>query len=376
MNRKYEIKTNRLTLQILFILLILLILISTMAVVGAAFYFLNYFGVLVDEQITGIDFKLLITLVLIGGVLVGIGFTFLVGKWPLRALNGVLNAMTRLASGDFKTRLNVIPFFYRFPFVKEFTDGFNKMAGELENTEILRSDFVSNFSHEFRTPIASVSGFATLLQNEDLSEEQKKEYLNIIAEESQRLADMSTEIMELNRLEKQTILTGESIYPLAEQIRMCILLLERKWTEKQIDLQLEMDEIDLFANEQMMQQVWINLLDNAIKYSDRGGTITINLDRYDGSVHVRITNTGHEIPKEKLKEVFTRFYQVDASHASKGFGLGLAIVRQIVKMHEGSIVADSGNGWTTFEVELPDHVPLTQEEETFPLIQDKKTKKR
>ncbi|MBR3196077.1 MAG: HAMP domain-containing histidine kinase [Clostridia bacterium] len=376
MKPKYEIKTNRRTLQMLFVVMVQSILISTMAVVGLALYLLSRFGVLGDRIGETVNYNMMILLMLVGGFVVGIGLTFLAGKWPLRALNGVLNAMTRLASGDFKTRLNVHPVPYRYPFVKEFTDGFNTMAEELENTEILRSDFVTNFSHEFRTPIASISGFAKLLQSDKLTDEQRKEYLSIIVEESERLASMSTDVMELSRLEKQSILTGETRYAMAEQIRTCLLLLENKWTEKKLELELDMQEVDIVANEQMMQRVWINLLDNAIKYADENGTITIRLKKENGLIRAHITNTGTGIPQESLKQVFTRFYQVDSSHAAKGFGLGLAIVDRIVKMHEGQVAARSGEGWTTFEVSLPDKTGDAENEEKGNEPAEKKSRKK
>lgn len=153
------------------------------------------------------------------------------------------------------------------------------MAEELENTQMLRSDFINNFSHEFKTPIVSIAGFAKLLRRGNLTDAQKEEYLAIIEEESLRLAAMATNVMNLTKVENQTILTDLTTFNLSEQIRACVLLLEEKWSRKELDLDLEFPEYTIRANEELLKQVWINLLDNAIKYSPNYGEIGVRIPR-------------------------------------------------------------------------------------------------
>ena len=204
--------------------------------------------------------------------------------------------MNRLARGEYKSRIEFEGILSKNPSVKEMTDSINKMAEELENTEVLRSDFVNNFSHEFKTPIVSISGFAKLLKTENITEEQRREYLDIIEEESRRLSAMATNVLNLTKVENQTILTDVSSFNLSEQIRTCVLILEDKWTAKQIDLQLDFDEISVVGSEELLRQVWLNLLDNAIKFSYPNTTIGIRTWIEDEkSISVDVANTGSSI---------------------------------------------------------------------------------
>ena len=227
------------------------------------------------------------------------------------------------------------------------------MAEDLENTEMLRSDFINNFSHEFKTPIVSISGFAKLLKHGDLTEEQKAEYIGIIAEESSRLASMATNVLNLTKVENQTILTGQTTFNLSEQIRGCILLLESKWSAKNIEFHIDFDEYDVYANEEMLKQVWINLIDNAVKFSPDYGIVSVGISENNGLITVSVTNSGTDIPTESIDRIFNKFYQADESHSSEGNGIGLAIVKQAVKLHGGTVAADSRKGRTTFTVMLP-----------------------
>ena len=287
---------------------------------------------------------------LLAGVLVA---TFS-GKLYLRPVNRLINQMNRLASGDFKARIQFGKPIASHPTFREIEGSFNKMAEELESTEMLRSDFINNFSHEFKTPIVSITGFAKLLKRGDLSPEQQREYLDIIEMESLRLAAMATNVLDVTKVENQTILTDVTRFNLSEQLRSCVLmLLEGKWKAKEINFSVEFDEHMIMANQELLQHVWVNLLDNAIKFSPEGGTVTMLIREQAESLEVTVSNPGPTIPKEQMGKIFNKFYQVDESHNTAGNGIGLALVKQIVQLHNGKVSVTSENGLTTFAVMLP-----------------------
>ena len=227
------------------------------------------------------------------------------------------------------------------------------MAQELESTEMLRSDFINNYSHEFKTPIVSIAGLAKVLKRGNLSREEQEQYLSAIEEESMRLSYMATNVLSLTKVENQTILSDVSEYNLSEQIRSCMLLLENKWSKRDIELQLDFGEHMICANEELLKQVWINLLDNAVKFTPDGHTIQVRISETDYRIAVDVINTGIEIPQESLPKIFNKFYQADESHATQGNGVGLAIVKRIAELHGGRVSVTSENEVTAFTVELP-----------------------
>lgn len=286
-------------------------------------------------------------------VVIGGSLSVLLARFPLRPVNDLINRMNRLAAGDFKTRLQFKGSLAKHEAFLEITTSFNKLAEELENTEMLRSDFINNFSHEFKTPIVSIAGLAKLVNKGNLSDEQRAQYLTAIEEESLRLATMATNVLNLTKVENQTILSDVTSFNLSEQIRGCILLLENKWVAKDIDLQLEFDEVMIRANEELLKQVWINLADNAVKFSPKGGTVAIGITANASVIAVNISNAGEEISEENRKKIWNKFYQADESHASEGNGVGLAIVKRIVELHGGAVSVDCKDGNVTFSVKLP-----------------------
>ena len=227
------------------------------------------------------------------------------------------------------------------------------MAEELENTELLRNDFINNFSHEFKTPIVSITGLANLLEGGNLTEEQRVQYARAIREESMRLSSMASNILNLTKIENQTILTDITQFNISEQIRSAVLLLEEKWTAKNIDLQIELNEFEIEANEELLKQVWINLIDNAVKFAPIGGMVRLEIDDKGDKLCAKVSNTGSDIPYDKQEKIFNKFYQADESHATMGNGIGLAIVKGIVDLHCGAIEVNSENGLTMFSVILP-----------------------
>ena len=346
---------NRFSLTLLFSLVIFVVLLVSIAIAGATAYVISRFGWM---NTGSIDMGLTPMLIYMGvaSVVIGFGVTVLTMKYPLQPINRIISQMNRLAEGDFKARLQFGKLAASHPAFREISESFNKMATELESTEMLRADFINNFSHEFKTPIVSIAGFAKLLKRGDLTEQQRMEYVQIIEEESLRLSYMATNVLNLTKVENQSILTDVSAFNLSEQIRSCVLLLENKWTDKNIHFVLDFSEYKITASEELLKQVWINLIDNAIKFTPDDGTVEVNIHAEDNKVVIRVINTGSEISPEHQKKIFNKFYQADESHASIGNGVGLAIVKKCVELHGGAVSVASTHGMTTFKVELPQTV--------------------
>lgn len=236
----------------------------------------------------------------------------------------------------------------------QLTHHFNLMTRELKNMEYLRKDFVSSVSHEFKTPIASIQGFARLLKSKDLTPEEFEEYTDVIISESDRLSKLSSNLLRLSRLENQAIPAPSSEFSLDEQIRKTILLLENDWSAKNLELDIDMEAVQYTGNEEMIQQIWINLLSNAIKFSNEGGILSVCLAKEADAVKVQIADNGAGISEEALPRIFEKFYQGDSSRAAKGNGLGLSIVKQILDSCGGTISVESKVGaGTKFTVLLP-----------------------
>lgn len=284
---------------------------------------------------------------------IGLMVSVMISKVPLKPVRDLIDGMDQLAAGNFKTRVKVGPVMRRYPAYVDVSDSFNKMAKELEGTEMLRSDFINNFSHEFKTPIVSIAGFAKLLRHGNPTPEQQQEYLKVIEEESMRLSAMATNVLNMTKVESQTILTDVTQYNLSEQVRSAILLLENEWDEKKLVFNLRVGEYQICGNEELLKHVWINLLDNAVKFSEECGSIDVGIEEMDDCLVVSISNGGRTIPPESLNRIFNKFYQADESHSTKGNGIGLAVVKCVVALHNGTVSVRSEQGLTTFTVSLP-----------------------
>ena len=351
MKRNRKERNNRFALSFMFALATFGVLLISGVVASILVYFLARFSLLPGEGAPEIGWILLFTAFIC--TVVGTVLSMFVMKLPLKPVNRLITQLNRLADGDFKARLHFGKPLQSHPSFQEAERSFNKMAEELEQTELLRSDFINNFSHEFKTPIVSIAGFAKLLKRERLSEEQRREYIGIIEEESLRLAAMATNVFNLTKVENQQILAEVSHYNLSEQLRSAVLLLEDKWARKNLEFDLEFGEYGIEANEELLKQVWINLLDNAIKFSPEGGLVAVNVEEKEKSLAVSIENRGRPIAEEDLKKIFNKFYQADESHAAEGNGVGLAIVRRVVKLHGGTVRAENGENSVRFTVTLP-----------------------
>jgi signal transduction histidine kinase len=350
---KRQDRQHRMALTLLFTALVLCFMLMTLLVVGGTIYLLLHLGLITGPGHTAPSPTKILLVFILSALLVGALMTFFLGQIPMKQVNRLINQMNRLAAGDYKARLTYDGIWGKHPTLKELTASFNRMAEELQSTEMLRSDFINNFSHEFKTPIVSIAGFAKVLRKGNLPEETQKEYLAVIEAESLRLSQMATNVLNLTKVENQTILTDVTEYNLSEQIRSCILLLLEKWERKEIEYELDFQEYHIHANEELLKQVWINLLGNAVKFSPPGGVIEVKITEQEQTITVSIQNDGTEIPPEHLGKIFHKFYQADESHASEGNGIGLAIVKQVVELHEGSVSVSSKQGKTTFTVLLP-----------------------
>jgi signal transduction histidine kinase len=278
---------------------------------------------------------------------------WMLGRIPLRPVEILVERMERLTRGDYKVRITVSDNPNQYSNMKKIADGFNMLAEELENTEMLRQDFVNNFSHEFKTPINSIAGFAKLMKKKKLTDEQKEEYLSIIEEESLRLSSMATKVLNLTKVENQRILSGIDLCNVSEQLRKTILLSQNRWTEKNLKFEINFEEHFCEGNEELLKQVWINLIDNAIKFSPNDGRVSLDIKEKPECIEIIIANQGEEFTEEMKKHVFRKFYQGDQSHASEGNGIGLAIVKRVLELHHGSVVVSCANGMIIFNVKLP-----------------------
>lgn len=326
---------------------------TSIFVCGTVTYLLVRSGTIAFRDDDPLDIGRIVVLIISVNNLVGLVVTLSGSRLFLKPVDQLILKIDQLASGSYTARLAFGPVLSSVPFFAAISSSFNKLAEELENTEMLRGDFVNNFSHEFKTPIVSIAGFAKLLRRGNLSDKEKLEYLAIIEAESLHLSDLATHVLELTRVENQAILTDVSAFNLSEQLRSCILMLEDKWTKKSLTFDLDFEEHIISANESLLKQVWSNLLDNAVKFSPDSGTIAVDIREDGEAISVSVTNPGDEISPAQQKRIFQKFYQADSSHSSEGNGIGLAIVKRIVELHHGKVSVHSENGLTTFTVELP-----------------------
>lgn len=345
---RYKKFIGKIGLTISFSISIFIINIITTAITGGLIYFLFYIGILDDENIKHNMVIPIITLM--SCVIIGIIVSTISSKIMLKRIRQFIEATGKLSRGDFSTRLNIkYP-----PEFKVLSKNFNKMAEELGRMEVLRTDFINNFSHEFKTPIISIKGFAQILKDDDLPKEEREEYLDIIIEESQRLTYLANNVLNLSKVEGQAILTDKQKFNVGEQIRQTVLLLEPKFNEKNIILDINIDDCTLLGNKEMLNQVWLNLLGNCIKFTNKNGIVSVNVKRKENNVIISFSDNGIGISEDAISKIFDKFYQEDVSHATKGNGLGLTIVKKIVELHLGTIVCKSiVSKGTKFIITLP-----------------------
>lgn len=248
-------------------------------------------------------------------------------------------AMQQVAEGDFSVRLETEK---QMKEIRDIYSNFNLMVQELEATEILQTDFVSNVSHEFKTPISAIEGYATLLQDDDMPiSEEQEQYISKILFNTRRLSHLAGNILLLSKIEHQSIQTRQNWYRLDEQIRQSIVMMEPKWSEKEIEFDVDMMDVEYLGNENLICHVWDNLISNAIKFSPCGGTIYIRMMPEGEKIRFSIENEGPQISEYSMKHIFDKFYQGDSSHKQEGNGLGLALVKQILNLCKGTVSVEN-----------------------------------
>lgn len=303
-------------------------------------------GILVQQNRGIVFFVIAIVSIIVGTIISNYA-----GRHPLTAIIAMSNAAQEVAKGNFDVSLNEN---IRIKELRDMAHNFNLMAKELAGTEILRTDFVENVSHEFKTPLSAIEGYTTLLQRKDLSEEKRQNYTKKILYNTRRLSTLTSNILLLSRLENQEIGIKKETFCLDEQLREILLLLEDGWTEKKLELEIDLDAVDYYGNKDLLAHVWQNILSNAIKFAPENGIIHILLRRENGSLITSITDNGIGMSEDVMRRIFEKFYQGDFSRSSQGNGLGLALAKRIVDLHGGNISVSSKEGkGTTFTVSLP-----------------------
>ena len=261
---------------------------------------------------------------------------------PAREIQDVIDMMKK---GDFSARVKLsgaVSDENRFYGIAE---GVNSLGEELSGIETLRNDFVSNVSHEMKTPLAVISNYGRLLQSEDISCEQREEYAKGITDATRRLSEMMTNILKLNRLENQKIFKSVKKFDLGEQLSECVLQFESVWEKKGIDIEVDIeDAVIVEADSELLSLVWNNLLSNAFKFTDDGGSVSVSLKTDGEDAVVTITDTGCGMSAEVGAHIFEKFYQADSSRATEGNGLGLALVKRVVDIVRGEVSVESAMG--------------------------------
>ena len=265
-------------------------------------------------------------------------------------LNQINKALKKIANGDYSVKLEYDGQIEEFA---DFFKNFNNMAKELNSVEMIRNDFIADVSHEFKTPLSSVTGYVTLLQDPELTEEERKEYIQKVFFNIDKLNDLTNNILRISKIENQTYLDPPVSFRLDEQIREAIVILEAKWSRKNIELDIDLPEAEYFGQKSLLFQVWVNLISTAIKFSNEGGCVSIHLKKDGSSYKVFISDDGIGMTQETMKHIFEKFYQGDTSRQAQGNGLGLALCKEILNRCGGKIFVTSKPGkGSVFMVQL------------------------
>jgi len=324
-------KHNKLlNIRLLFIMVSMAEIFGTLSVAGL----LSWLSKMIFKRVIEVPD---IIWLLIFSVIIGISVSIVINIILLRPVVKLSKAMMQVAARDFGIRLNSDN---RIQEIRDSYESFNLMVRELEATETLQTDFVANVSHEFKTPINAIEGYATLLQGSG-DNPQQQEYVDRILMNTHRLSTLVGNILLLSKISSQAIPIAKTTYRVDEQVRQAIVLLEPHWTEKNVEFDVDMDEIVWNGPENLMHHVWTNLIQNAIKFGPEGGLIRISLKQTDGRFVFDVSDEGRGVPEEESQRIFHKFYQLDSSHKQEGNGLGLALVKQIVDGCNGEIQVEN-----------------------------------
>lgn len=286
----------------------------------------------------------------LGSLIIGLVLSVVIINRYLEPVEELKKLTSKVAKGDFTVQCENIP----DNEFEEFFQEFNIMVKELRKNEMLKSDFISNVSHEYKTPLSVIEGYTTLLQDPSISQEEKEKYILIIKESTKKMSTLVNNVLKISKLDARKISTNEETYYLDEQIRQCILFYEEEWTKKNIEFEIDMDETLVKADKNLLINVWDNLIGNAIKYSNNDSKIFVSLVKEKQFYKVTISDQGIGISNEDIPYIFDKFYQSDKSRKSEGNGLGLALVKHIIDLIKGKIEVNSelGKG-TSFDVFIP-----------------------
>lgn len=272
-----------------------------------------------------------------------------------KPMHMLAKAAERVANGDFSVYIPAFHTSDKLDYLDIMIMDFNRMVEELGSIETLKTDFVSNVSHEMKTPIAIIKNYAELLQAEHITEEQRKEYARSVENAAVRLSDLIGNILKLNKLENQSITPDIEDYDVCRQLCECILQFEEAWDEKEIDLETEIEDVAMIrADASLVELVWNNLLSNAIKFTKPGGQVAVRQTSGGKKIRISVSDTGCGMSREIMEHIFDKFYQGDTSHSKEGNGLGLALVKRVLELMDGDIqvVSEEGKG-SVFTVVLP-----------------------
>lgn len=341
-------QSKKISMQVKFTLMVMLDIIAVFAVSWGVSMLLSW---LIEYEL---DIPLPVWLLLLS-VTIGSGITYFIGKDFMTPIKRLSSAMNRVAKGDFEVRLDEKSSYRE---IEEINSNFNLMAKELGATEVLQTDFVSNVSHEFKTPISAIEGYATLLQGDPNTSGDQQEYIDKILFNTKRLSNLVGNVLLLSKVDNQVIQSKQVKFRLDEQIRQSIILLEPKWSDKNIDFDVDMESTEYYGPEALLMHVWNNLIGNAIKFDPQDGKIAIRLTTDHNEVVFVIEDNGPGISDDAKKHIFDKFYQADSSHKEEGNGLGLALVQRILGLCGGRIDVSSTSGvGTRFTVTLPCNHP-------------------
>lgn len=291
-------------------------------------------------------------------ILIGGTMLWLISSRFTKPIEEISEAVKKVANGDFSVGINKkANRFSRYELITEtdeLAENFNTMTAELNGMDYMRKDFMSNVSHEVKTPVAAITGFTEILMEGGLSLEEQQEYLMLVNQESLRLSRLCESMLHMSRLDHQQIVRKKDKVRVDEQIRKCVIMLTEKWADKSRDYEMDLDQLEIQSDADLLTQVWSNLIDNAIKYSPEHSTVYICGKIEKDTLIVTVQDEGNGIDKEDQVKIFQKFYQCDESHKKNGSGLGLSIVKRIIDLLGGSItcISEKGNG-TMMKVELP-----------------------
>jgi len=335
------------------------VLIFVSGMIAVAFFLTDYLYIIIAWHPSALLTQIANTLLglLFTGTMVGTVGKFARARGWIPEMNvfrPIIEALEKIAQGDF--RIRVENKFQDNQIVGELANTVNRMALELDQMENMRQEFISNVSHEIQSPLTSIRGFARALENDQLSVAERHHYLSIIETESTRLSRITEDLLKLATLESDQVQLEPKPYRLDKQVRSLILACEPQWMEKELEMDVVLDELQVTADEDLLSQVWINLIHNSIKFTPQGGRVRVELHRQNGNVEFKITDTGMGISEEDQARLFERFFKADKSRtrSNGGSGLGLSIAKKIVDLHKGTIEVKSNVGaGTIITVSLP-----------------------